>query len=130
MLKRTYSEMQRGDLKTEAELLLYKSPFFKAGANIQSPFEERLDGGFDMDNFEWDGRSILYLFLEHEYLSEDMYYIPYFITRGLSNFMSHTYMGAWFDPDKATSIPCTVRLIGTISFGCGKAELFAFSNYW
>ena len=123
MSKRTYSQMQSADLKTDDELLFYKCPIFKAGA--QSPFEELLDGGLDMDKYAGDGRSILYLYFQHEYLSEDMHYIPYFITRGLTNFLSHTDMGAWFDPDQAISIPCTVRLVGNISFGCGKAELYA-----
>ena len=74
--------MQSADLKTDAELVLFKSPFFQTGANIQSPFEDQIDGGFDMDNYGGDGRSILYLFLQHECLSLDMYYISYFITRG------------------------------------------------
>ena len=62
MSKRTYSQMHSADLKTDAELVLYKSPFFKAGANAQSQFEDLLDNGFNIDDYSGDGRSILYFF--------------------------------------------------------------------
>ena len=125
MSKRTYSQMQRGDLKREAQLLQYRFPSFKPDATAQLKFDELLDAGLDMENYEGAGCSILYV-IRGEYSTIQLVSVPFFISRGLSNFASHTNKGAWFNPDAVAnliSIPFTIHMVGKIAFECGKEEL-------